>query len=109
MILGGAPSGSAGETVILRDAFGQGRVEAPLGGFAVGFAAGAVAGGEPGDLEPGMVLEQLNVALAHHAGGAEDADWMFGLHGLEHSSVPDAWTAIRRQGSGFDEFSAHSG
>ena len=56
-----------------------------------------------------MVLEQLNVALAHHAGGAEDADGVLGLHGLEHSSVPDAWTAIRRQGSGFDEFSAHSG
>ena len=80
MILG-APSGSAGETVISRDALGQRSVQPPLGGFAVGLAAGAVAGGEPGDLEPGMVFEELNEALADHSGRAQDADWIFVLHG----------------------------
>ena len=33
------------------DALGQRRVEAPLGGLAIGLAAGAVAGREPRDLE----------------------------------------------------------
>ena len=89
MILG-APSGSAGRDGHAGDALGQRGIETPLGGFAIGFAAGAVAGGEPGDLEPGVVFEQLNEALADHAGGAEDADWSVVLHGLEHSSVQEA-------------------
>ena len=72
-----------------RDALGQRRVETPLGGFAIGLAAGAVAGREPGDLEPGVVFEQLDEALADHSGGAEDADWIFVLHGREHSSVQE--------------------
>ncbi len=71
------------------DALGQRGVEAPLGGFAVGLAAGAVAGSEPGDLKPGVVLEELNEALADHSGRAEDADWVFVLHGSEHSSVQE--------------------
>ena len=36
-----------------RDALGERSVEAPLGGFAVGLAAGAVAGGKPGDSNHG--------------------------------------------------------
>ena len=63
-----------------RDAVGKRSVEAPLGGFAVGLAAGTVAGCQPGDLKPGMVFEQLNEALAHHSGRAEDANWIFVLH-----------------------------
>ena len=37
------------------------------------FAGGAGAGGYHGELEPGVVLQQGNEALAHHAGGAHDA------------------------------------
>jgi hypothetical protein len=28
-----------------------------------------------------MVFKQLDVALAHHSGGAEDADWLSVFHG----------------------------
>ena len=63
------------------DALGERGVETPLCSFAVGFPAGAVAGGEPGDLEPWVVFKQLNVTLADHSGGAEDADWLSVFHG----------------------------
>ncbi len=76
----GAPSGSAGRNGHARDAFGQRGVEAPLGGFAIDFAAGTVAGGQPGDLKPWMVFEELNEALADHSGRAQDANWIFVLH-----------------------------
>jgi hypothetical protein len=36
-----------------------------------------------------MIFKQLDVALAHHSGGPEDADWVFISHGLEHSSVQE--------------------
>ena len=73
----------------LGDALGQDRVQTPLGGFAVSFASGAVAGGQPNDLEPGMVFQQLDVALADHAGRAEDADGEFVFHSFQHSSVQE--------------------
>ena len=72
-----------------RDALGQGSVEAPLGGVAVLLAAGAVAGRKPRDLEPRMVLEQLDEALADHTGRAKDADGIFALHGSKHFSVQE--------------------
>jgi hypothetical protein len=40
-----------------------------------------------------MVFEQLDEALAHHSGGAEDADGVLGLHGRELSSVQEDWSA----------------
>ena len=57
----------------LRDAGGEGRVETPGAGFGVGLAGAAVAGGEPGDVEPGVVFEELDESLSDHAGRAEDA------------------------------------
>ena len=62
------------------NALGQRRVQPPLGGLAVRLAAGAVAGRQPRNLEPRMVLKQLNEALADHSGRAQNADWIFGLH-----------------------------
>ena len=73
------------------DALGQGRIQAPFGCFAIGLSAGPVAGGQPRDLEPWMVFEQLNVSLAHHSGGAQNADRLLGLHDCELFSVPDCW------------------
>ena len=73
------------------DALGQRRVETPLGGFAVGLAAGPVAGRKPGYLKPRMVFEQLDVTLADHSGGAEDADWslfFIALIGIFHQCLP---------------------
>jgi hypothetical protein len=46
---------------------------APLGGFGVGAALGALGRSEPRDLEPWMVLEQLNETLADHSGRAKNA------------------------------------
>ncbi len=57
----------------LRDARGEGRVEAPVTGLGVGLAGAAVAGGEPGDVEPGMIREKLDESLTDHSGRAENA------------------------------------
>jgi hypothetical protein len=32
-----------------------------------------------------MALQKLDKTLAHHSGCAQDADWIFVFHGLEHS------------------------
>ena len=53
------------------DAGGERGVELPAAGFGVGSACRAVAGGEPGDLEPGVIGEELNESLTDHAGRAE--------------------------------------
>ncbi len=71
------------------DALREWRIEAPFGGFAVGLSARAVASGKPGDLEPGVVLKQLDEPLADHSGRAQDSDWKFGLTGHKHSSVQE--------------------
>ncbi len=76
----GAPFGLGRRDGHARNALGQRSVEPPLGGFPVKLAAGTVAGGEPGDLKPRMVFEQLDETLADHSGRAEDANWIFVLH-----------------------------
>ena len=53
---------------------------APGGGVAVALAGGAVAGAQPLQIEPRMVLQEFDEMLAHHAGGAEDADFDSGFH-----------------------------
>ena len=58
----------------LGDPLRQRRVQPPLRGLAVSLAARPVAGRKPGDFEPRMVLEQLDVTLADHSGRAQDAD-----------------------------------
>ncbi len=68
------PSGSVGLKRHGRDVRREGRVEPPFAGFGVGFAGAAVAGGEPGDVEPGVVCEKLNEALADRAGRAQNAN-----------------------------------
>ena len=65
------------------DALGQRRIQPPLGGLTIRFAAGAVAGRKPRNIEPRMVFEQLNIALADHSSRAKDADWVFVFHGLD--------------------------
>jgi len=47
--------------------------EMPVNGFGVRFAGGTLGGGDFGELKPGMIREEMNEALADHAGGAEDA------------------------------------
>jgi hypothetical protein len=36
-----------------------------------------------------VVFEQLDVPLADHAGRAQNANWIFCFHSLEHSSVQE--------------------
>ena len=55
------------------DCRGERGVELPAAGFVVTLALRAVAGGEPGDLKPGVLGEKLDEALADHAGGPEYA------------------------------------
>jgi hypothetical protein len=52
-------------------------VPASLHGGEEGLARAAGAGGEVGDLEPGVVPQEGNVLLADHAGGPEYADGNF--------------------------------
>src|SRR6202042_2713559 len=56
----------------LRDVRGQRRVETPRAGFGVGFAGRAVAGGEPGNVEPGVVREELDESLSDRTGRAKN-------------------------------------
>jgi len=70
------------------DAVGRGESKPPLGRFAIRFSAGPVAGREPDDLEPGVVFEQLDVALANHAGGPRMPMGYF-LHSFEQFSVQE--------------------
>ncbi len=71
--VGAGELGGVGLEDHLGDALGERRVEAPGAGFGVGLAGAAVAGGEPGDVEPGMVFEKLDEPLTDHAGRAENA------------------------------------
>ena len=48
--------------------------ELPGRRVAVALAGAAVARRQPRDLEPGMVLQELDEPLSHRAGGAQDAD-----------------------------------
>ena len=63
-------------------------VELPAAGLAVGFAGAAITGGEPGDLKPGMVAEELDESLADRAGRAENA-YLAPLH--IPSSIAREW------------------
>src|ERR1035437_1621776 len=89
LVSGGRSQGVGGSDGHAGDASGERRVQAPPGGFSVGFAAGAVAGAQPCNFKPGMALKQLNEALADHSGRAEDADGIFVLDGHKHSSVQE--------------------
>ena len=96
----GGSLGGVGGDDHLADAVGEGRVQLPFGGFRVGFAAGFVAGGEPGDLKPGVGLEQLDKALADHSGCAKNAYLMWSLHGCMASILdycgwgPGVWVSV---------------
>jgi hypothetical protein len=57
----------------LADAVGDGDVESPLGGVVVAPAGRVLAGGQRGDLEVGVWVEELDESLAHGARRAEDA------------------------------------
>ena len=52
-------------------------VEVPLRGFGIFFSRGAFRGGDFRELEPGMIGEELDEALADNAGGAEDSGTEF--------------------------------
>jgi hypothetical protein len=41
------------------------------------------------------VLKKLDEALPHHSGRAQDADWIFVFHGLEHSVYRRAGAALQ--------------
>jgi len=56
---------------IARDC-GNWSFEMPVNGFGVRFAGGTLGGGDFGELKPGMIREEMNEALADHAGGTED-------------------------------------
>src|SRR5882724_9015405 len=51
--------------------------EMPVNGFGVRLAGGTLGGGDFGELKPGMIREEMDEALADHAGGAEDASAKF--------------------------------
>ena len=56
----------------LRDVQRDGGIQLPLTGFRERFPGAAITRGEPGNVEPGMICEQLNEALADHAGRAKN-------------------------------------
>ena len=76
---------------LLRDRSGHG--PAVLHRLLIGLARGAGAGGDDGELEPGVLLHQGDEALAHHAGAADDSDFVL-FHkkylpsGSGHSMAP---------------------
>ena len=72
VVLGGEEYQAAG-------LLGDGSVHGPAGAHRVlvPLTCGTGAGGHCGELEPGMVLQQGDEALAHHSGGADDADFIF--------------------------------
>ena len=55
-------------------------LQAPAGRVCVNLAFGSVRGRQPGDFEPGMVLQHLDESLSDNAGRAENADRNFGIH-----------------------------
>ena len=57
------------------DGFGHAAGQVPGHGVLVLLAGRAVARAEPRQLEPRMALQELDEMLAHHAGGAEYADF----------------------------------
>ncbi len=58
--------------------FGNRSLETPARGFRVIKSGGALGGGQPCHLEPGVVLQQLNKPLADHTGSAKNANWNSG-------------------------------
>ena len=64
---------------------GDGSLHGPAAGdgLLIGLAGGTGAGGDGGELEPGVVLHQGDEALPHHAGAADDAYFV-----LFHVQVP---------------------
>ncbi len=69
----GVPSGVFGMQGHAGDVRGQRRLELPAAGLVVALAGAAIAGREPCNLEPGVIAEELDKALAHHAGRAQDS------------------------------------
>ena len=61
---------------------GDGGIHGPAAchGLLIGLPGGAGAGGQDGQLEPGVVLHQGDEALTHHAGGADDAYFVLLFH-----------------------------
>src|SRR5699024_6603482 len=58
--------------------FGHGLLHGPAmaHGLAIGLAGAAGAGGQRHDLKPGVAAVEADEPLAHHAGGADDADFV---------------------------------
>ena len=72
--------------------------ELPGGRLPVTLAGAAVAGAQPGRGEPGMVLQELEEALPHRAGGAQDADLDLLVHGLRRLSGCGSLDTVSRPG-----------
>src|SRR5438876_10520890 len=62
------------------DAGGRRAIEVPFGCVAILLAGRAIARAKPGQLEPGMALQDLDEMLAHPSGGAQDADFYSRFH-----------------------------
>ena len=61
----------------LAHALGDGRLQTPAHGVAIGLSGGAVGGRQPRHFEPGMGFEQLDEALADNSGSAKNSDRNF--------------------------------
>jgi hypothetical protein len=57
-------------------------LELPVCSLAIALAGAAIAGAEPFELEPRMVLQELHEPLAHRAGGAQDSNLDLLVHRL---------------------------
>ena len=62
---------------------GHGDIQSPaaLHGLLVGLSGAAGAGGDGGELEPGVIFHQGDEALTDHAGASDDADFVL-FHGM---------------------------
>ncbi len=76
----GAPSGVAGATRISATLRGNGCLQFPARGFAIGTALGAVRSRQPRDFKPGMMLQHLHKALPDNTGSAQNSDRDFRSH-----------------------------
>ena len=58
--------------------FRQGNVQRPAAfyRFSISLSSATAAGGDGGQLEPGMVFHQRDEPLSHHAGAANDANFV---------------------------------
>ena len=95
----GALPGLHSSTVRSATDAGSAAAQVPLRGVAVLLARRAVARAQPRQVEPGMVLQKLDEMLAHHSGGAEDADFdslrCIILPNLSNCHVVDKFAPLR--------------